>query len=237
MRILITSGGTTEKIDQVRGITNFATGTLGKLLSEQFLAANHTVILLAGLTAVVPDPHPKLTIIRISDVTSLISSITKWIPLSDVCIHTMAVSDYTPVYMTDLDTVKQTPDLTDLLTKHNLEHKISSQQDYQVLFLKKTPKVIAMIKPLNPAIILIGFKLMVDVSTEQLIQTARQSLIANKADYILANDLTTISETQHLGLLVGQHDILEAQTKHDIATLIVSKSEETYDNYHDRRNR
>lgn len=237
MHILITSGGTTEKIDQVRGITNFATGTLGKLLAEQFLAANHTVILLAGLTAVVPDSHPKLTIIRISDVTSLISSITKWIPLSDVCIHTMAVSDYTPVYMTDLDTVKQTPDLTDLLTKHNLEHKISSQQDYQVLFLKKTPKVITMIKPLNPAIILIGFKLMVDVSTEQLIQTARQSLMANKADYILANDLTTISETQHLGLLVSQHDILEVQTKHDIAALIVSKSEETYDNYHDCRNR
>ena len=36
MHILITSGGTTEKIDQVRGITNFATGTLGKLLAEQF---------------------------------------------------------------------------------------------------------------------------------------------------------------------------------------------------------
>src|SRR5574340_347914 len=96
MRVLITSGGTTEKIDSVRGITNFATGTLGKLLAEQFLAANHTVILLAGLTALVPDAHPKLTIIKISDVTSLISNITKWTPLSDVCIHTMAVSDYTP---------------------------------------------------------------------------------------------------------------------------------------------
>ena len=237
MRVLITSGGTTEKIDSVRGITNFATGTLGKLLAEQFLAANHTVILLAGLTALVPDAHPKLTIIKISDVTSLISNITKWTPLSDVCVHTMAVSDYKPVYMTDLDTVKQTPNLTDLLSKHNLEHKISSQQDYQVLFLKKTPKVIAMIKDLNPTIILIGFKLMVDVPTEQLIQTARQSLMTNKADYILANDLNTISETQHLGLLVSQHDIMEVQSKHDIAALIVSKSEETYDNYHDRRNR
>lgn len=237
MRILITSGGTTEKIDRVRGITNFATGTLGQVLAEQFLAANHTVILLAGLTAVVPDPHPQLTIIRISDVTSLISNITKWIPLSDVCIHTMAVSDYTPVYMTDLDTVKQTPNLTDLLVKRNLEHKISSRQDYQVLFLKKTPKVIGMIKSLNPAIILVGFKLMVDVPTEQLIHVARQSLLTNKADFILANDLITISDTQHLGLLVSQHDILEAHTKHDIAALIVSKSEETYDNYHDRRNR
>ncbi|MBK8156162.1 MAG: hypothetical protein IPK55_09075 [Streptococcus sp.] len=36
MKILITSGGTTEKIDSVRGITNHATGTLGKYIAEAF---------------------------------------------------------------------------------------------------------------------------------------------------------------------------------------------------------
>ena len=71
MHILITSGGTTEQIDDVRGITNFATGKLGKILAEQFLTANHQVVLLAGLTALVPDDHPNLQIIRISNVDSL----------------------------------------------------------------------------------------------------------------------------------------------------------------------
>ena len=37
MKILITSGGTTEKIDSVRGITNHATGSLGKYIAEIFL--------------------------------------------------------------------------------------------------------------------------------------------------------------------------------------------------------
>ena len=36
MKILITAGGTTESIDTVRGITNFATGSLGKLTAEEF---------------------------------------------------------------------------------------------------------------------------------------------------------------------------------------------------------
>lgn len=229
MYILITSGGTTEHIDDVRGITNFATGTLGKILAEQFLAANHQVILLAGLTAVVPDNHPKLQLIRISNVESLTTAMKKWIPQVDVCVHTMAVSDYTPVYMTDLDTVEKTKNIQSLLSKQNTEHKIASQAEYQVLFLKKTPKVISTIKALNPDIILIGFKLMVDVCDEQLIKIARQSLEKNHADYILANDLTTISKTQHTGLLISQHHIVKAETKRQIAQLIVSKSEETYD--------
>ena len=36
MKILITSGGTTEKIDAVRGITNHSTGYLGKEIAELF---------------------------------------------------------------------------------------------------------------------------------------------------------------------------------------------------------
>ncbi|MDN6717948.1 MAG: phosphopantothenate--cysteine ligase, partial [Lactococcus lactis] len=39
MKVLITSGGTTEPIDEVRGISNFATGSLGKLAAEKFLQA------------------------------------------------------------------------------------------------------------------------------------------------------------------------------------------------------
>lgn len=237
MRILITSGGTTESIDSVRGITNFATGNLGKVLAEQFLAANHQVTLLAGLSAIIPDDHPQLHVIRISDVASLITNMTQLLPQMAVCVHTMAVSDYTPVYMTDLDTVQNTSDIEQLLSKHNTENKISSQADYQVLFLRKTPKVISMIKELNPHIILIGFKLMVAVQTEKLIETARRSLLVNQADYIFANDLTNISQTRHEGLLISKDDIQSVETKLQIADLIVAKSEETYDKNNTSRNR
>ncbi|GAB2022546.1 phosphopantothenate--cysteine ligase [Pseudolactococcus yaeyamensis] len=237
MRILITSGGTTEKIDQVRGVTNFATGNLGKVIAERFLMANHDVILLAGRGAVLPDQHPNLTLLHISDVADLLATTAKWIPQTDVFVHSMAVSDYAPIYMTDFDTVATSSDIHEFLVKQNIENKISSQSDYQVLFLKKTPKIISTIKQLNSSVILFGFKLLVDVSKEQLISVARSALTKNQADYVLANDLTEISATAHHGWLVGQDVIIEAHTKLEIADLIVRKSEETYDQHHTRHHR
>lgn len=236
MRVLITSGGTTEKIDQVRGISNFATGRLGKIMAERFLAANHDVVLLAGHGALIPDPHPLLSVIRISDVSDLAEKVASWVPQADVLVHSMAVSDYSPIYMTDFDTVAQHDHLEDFLSQTNNENKISSQPDYQVLFLKKTPKIISSVKKHNPSIILIGFKLLVDVPQADLISVARASLLKNQADYILANDLTQITEHRHHGLLVSRDTVLEGYTKQEIASLILKESEATYDKHHTSRN-
>ena len=135
----------------------------------------------------------------------------------------MAVSDYTPLYMTDLAEIEETSDLSQLLTKTNKERKISSQADYQVLFLKKTPKVISLVKQWNPSIQLIAFKLLVNVSKEELFQVARSSLKKNQADYILANDLTMISEDKHLAYLLDDTNAYMAETKAEIADLIFEK--------------
>ena len=92
----------------------------------------------------------------------------------------MAVSDYTPVYMTGLDEVKTSSNLEELLDKQNKEAKISSTDEVQVLFLKKTPKIISLVKDWNPSIHLIGFKLLVDVTENHLIEVARQSLVRTR---------------------------------------------------------
>ena len=52
----------------------------------------------------------------------------------DVLIHSMAVSDYTPVYMTDFAELEATEDIAQFLHKSNTESKISSASEYQVLF-------------------------------------------------------------------------------------------------------
>lgn len=223
MKILITSGGTTESIDTVRGITNHSTGTLGKYISEKFLAQGHQVSLVTTKSAVKPQEHDNLDIYVISNVDSLIKTIEPLVKSHDVLIHSMAVSDYTPVYMTDLDEVKQRKDIAQLLTKENKETKISSKSDYQVLFLKKTPKVISLVKNWNPNIQLIGFKLLVGVSKDELFAVARESLVNNQARYILANDLSEITPNQHHAYLLDSENVYEAWTKADIAQLIFEK--------------
>ncbi|HFU1091420.1 TPA: phosphopantothenate--cysteine ligase [Streptococcus suis] len=225
MKIIITSGGTSEVIDQVRAITNHATGTLGKIIAEQALARGHEVTLVTTKQAVKPTSHPHLTIVEITNVESLKETLEPLVKTHQVLIHSMAVSDYTPVYMTGLDEVRETEDITSLLEKKNTETKISSKADYQVLFLKKTPKVISHVKQWNPGIQLIGFKLLVDVPKEELFAVARDSIQRNKADYILANDLVDITTDKHLGYLVSQTEAIPAATKQDIAQLILNTVE------------
>ncbi len=139
----------------------------------------------------------------------------------DVLIHSMAVSDYTPVYMAGIKEVADVENIYDFLEKKNTENKISSADDYQVLFLKKTPKLISSIKKWNPNIQLIGFKLLVGVSKEELWAVARDSLKKNQADYILANDLMDIKDGQHRAYLIGKDTEIQLETKSQIAQMIL----------------
>lgn len=223
MKILITSGGTTEKIDSVRGITNHSTGKLGKTIAEEFLKNGHEVTLITTKQAVKPTATHLLTIKLVETVADLKETLKNLVPLNDVLVHAMAVSDYTPVYMTDLDNITSLESIEQFLKQQNTETKISSKADFQVLFLKKTPKIISYIKKWNPNILLIGFKLLVGVSKEELIKIAKKSLIANQADYILANDLNDISGEHHHAYLLGQSQLFEAHTKTEIAQLITEK--------------
>ena len=220
MNILITSGGTSEKIDRVRSITNHSTGRLGKIIAETFLDKGDQVTLVTTPKAVRPAAHPNLTIVQIENVAELLETLEPLVHTHDVLIHAMAVSDYTPVYMTGFEAVAASPDMTEFLNKTNSESKISSQDDVQVLFLKKTPKIISLVKKWNPAIRLIGFKLLVNVTKEELLKTARASLIKNQAEIIVANDLTEISNQEHKAYLVGKETVTQAQSKEEIAQLL-----------------
>ena len=223
MKILVTSGGTSEAIDSVRSITNHSSGRLGKIITETLLEAGHEVCLITTLQAVKPVSHPNLTIIEIKNTVDLLQVMKDKAMDYQVLIHSMAVSDYTPVYMTGFGEVKASQDLTEFLDKKNQETKISSKEDVQVLFLKKNPKIISLVKEWNPKIHLIGFKLLVDVSQEHLIQIARESLEKNQADLIVANDLTQISSEQHKAYLVEKHSFQIAMSKHEIADLLLEK--------------
>ena len=222
MHILITSGGTSEAIDRVRSITNHSTGSLGKIIAETALAKGHQVTLITTPTALKPHPHPQLKLLVINNVKDLLTQMQKEVPHHQVLIHAMAVSDYSPVYMTGLDEVEKAPDLHGFLQQKNQETKISSKEEYQVLFLKKNPKIISLVKEWNPAIQLIGFKLLVDVPSEELIQVARESLVKNHASMIVANDLTKIQDGHHQAYLVTDDQVLAASTKTEIADTILN---------------
>ena len=220
MKILVTSGGTSEAIDSVRSITNHSTGRLGKIITETLLAAGHEVCLITTKRALKPEAHPNLSIREIDNTNDLLVVMQELIKECQVLIHSMAVSDYTPVYMTGLEEVQASSNLEEFLNKQNHQAKISSTDEVQVLFLKKTPKIISLVKEWNPAIHLIGFKLLVDVAQDQLLSVARASLKKNQAEMIVANDLRDIQDGKHRAYLVSNQDVQIAETKSDIAQKI-----------------
>ena len=223
MKILVTSGGTSEAIDRVRSITNHSTGHLGLVITEALIKAGHEVCLITTSQAVRPASQPNLKIIEIKNTLDLLEEMRKLVKDYQVLIHSMAVSDYTPVYMTSIDELQASQDLSEFLTKHNTETKISSKEEAQILFLKKNPKIISLVKEWNPKIHLIGFKLLVDVTKDHLIDVARESLNKNRADIIVANDLTQINSDQHLAYLVEKNIYQTAYSKQEIAELLLEK--------------
>mgnify|MGYP003614568571 CR=1 FL=1 len=146
MKILITSGGTREAIDRVRSITNHSTGQLGKVIAESFLQADHHVTLVTTKSALKPDGHPNLTIIEISNVASLQEALEPLVKSHDVLIHSMAVSDYTPVYMTGIDEVAQADSVYDLLEKKMTRARFHLLMTTRSSFSKKHPRLFPLSK-------------------------------------------------------------------------------------------
>lgn len=255
MNILITAGGTSEKIDNVRSITNHSTGGLGKEIGEHFLANGHHLTYVTTPQAVRPKAEENLTLIEIETTKDLESALLEQFKQQsfDGIIHSMAVSDFTTETTMSEETfieklaatLAKQPTLSDLtkLTEalylsldeigktSQQEKKIPSGTDRLLLFLKKNPKIIAMLKEQQPQAILVGFKLLVGVSTEELIHVGQSILAKNNCDFVLANDLEEIHGDQHKGILIDAQGRTEtAQTKNEIAQLIVNKVEEKWRN-------
>ncbi|MGX7204486.1 phosphopantothenate--cysteine ligase [Enterococcus pingfangensis] len=239
MRILITSGGTSEKIDDVRAITNHSSGKLGKAIAESFAKEDAVIDLITTRLAVKPEGNIRYHYIEsTADLEKTLRTLMA-ANSYDAVIHSMAVSDFTPessVTLEDLETAvaTQPADLPKTLAEianQRTEKKISSDTDHLVIVLKKNPKIISLIKKLQPQTILVGFKLLVDVPMIELLNVAKASLEKNQADFILANDLAEIDGEKHHGYLINrQHKVKEAQTKTEIAELIkkeVMKLEES----------
>lgn len=227
MKIIITAGGTSEKIDDVRTITNSSTGRLGYAIGSAF-AENYgekleKIYYLHGLRAVFPE-HEKIEPIPIGGVLDLQQVLEKLLTTEkiDAVVHAMAVSDYIVKEVTTLDKIRGTEDPDN---KADLSgNKISSDIDDLVIHMKRSPKVISSIKKLAPETALVGFKLLSGVPHEELIDVGYHLLQKNSCDFVLANDLQEIGKDFHRGYLIHEDKTYDTmRTNEEIAKMIASR--------------
>ena len=101
MKVLITAGGTSERIDQVRSITNHSTGRLGQAIAEAFLVHETvTIDYVTTRSALKPTASKLLTIHLIDSTQDLLDTLERLMQDNTyhAIIHSMAVSDFTPAF-------------------------------------------------------------------------------------------------------------------------------------------
>lgn len=232
MNIVITAGGTSEYIDKVRKITNSGTGKLGSIIANTVLQRNdiENIFYICSENAILPNDDKRVTIIKTTDTLSVKNAVENVLNKNkiDYFIHSMAISDYYVDYVTNFENIenelKNTESINQTLNNPTIKidntKKISSNEDNLVIVLKKTPKIIGLIKKISPKTHLIGFKLLENVSEEELIDVAKKLLVKNNCDYVVANDLKNIKNGEHKAFLLNDSEIQTLNGKENIASAI-----------------
>ena len=230
INVVITAGGTSEKIDNVRKITNSSSGKLGSIISDkvsELVNDEYKIFYVCSKKAFKPEHRENVEIIEIEDTNDLVNVTTNLLSnyKIDYFIHSMAVSDYTVEYVTSEEKYTkyiESGDYNSLFIDRG--SKISSYEDNLLVKLVKTPKVIEMIKNISPSTYLVGFKLLDNVSEEELVNVAYNLKVKNKCDLVLANDLDSIRRGNHVGYLIKDKDnYLVVESKENIAINLVKE--------------
>jgi len=228
--ILITAGPTNEYIDEVMKITNMSTGRLGIELTKHYLESGRNVTLIATRSVFRSGlfekyhlgEHPSLKCIPIETTEDMYNALKKESQNEyDLVIHSSAVGDYKPEFSFRLEDLAEElvsmikegkisyEEILEVLTnpkcKVNDDTKISSYEKHLTVKLMLTTKLISYLRKWYPNAILVGFKLLENVSKEYLIEVAQKLCIKNNMDYIIANDLHDLRQGMHLSYLVNNN--------------------------------
>ena len=170
-KIIVTAGGTMEKIDDVRVITNRSSGKMGVAIAEECFLRGAEVLLLRAKNSVVPRYCiNEKTFTTADELLGLVESNVK---KYDYFYHVAAVSDFKP--------------------KVQEKGKLSSKKAVTVR-LEPQVKILDRIKKINPSIFLIAFKAECISDQKKLVKIAFGRLKASKADVIVANDVGKVDQ-------------------------------------------
>lgn len=161
--VLITAGPTREKIDPVRYLTNRSSGRMGYALAEAALRRGARVLLVSGPTSITPPGAAEVT--RVESAEEMRDAVMKLLPQSTIVIKTAAVSDYR--------------------AKNAAGQKIK-RKGPMTLELESTPDILKELSSKRTSQILVGFA----AETENVLENARQKLLAKNLDLIVVNDVS-----------------------------------------------
>jgi phosphopantothenate---cysteine ligase (CTP) len=172
MNVVITGGPSSEPIDDVRLITNRSTGELGVILAQAFWHAGHEVSLFLGRFS--QFRHPQTAYFdRNEDLQRMLGKMNERKSVN-VVLHAAALADFQVVAVRAGN--------IDLGLK-----KIGSEHENLSIELAPKPKVIAGLRDLFPNALIVGWKLELEGSRDDLIREATRQVKNNRTDACVIN--------------------------------------------------
>ncbi|KGR90489.1 hypothetical protein CD30_11140 [Ureibacillus massiliensis 4400831 = CIP 108448 = CCUG 49529] len=181
-KVLITSGGTLEKWDRVRGHTNLSKGTMGCFLAEAALTKGAEVIYLHGYFAKLPENAKSMRTVMFEGIEDLANKMKEIIQSEQVDFVIMAAAGSDWVIDKVYD---QSGNLMD-------EKGKMPSDEPPIIHFKKAPKVLGQIKQWDTKLTLIGFKLEATDDIDFLIKRAKLRMESSNAEYMVANSSNSL---------------------------------------------
>lgn len=213
-QVMVSAGGTRERIDPVRYISNDSSGKMGYAMAQAADWLGATVTLVSTTQSLLPPEGVQVQ--EVASAQELAQAMTSHYDQMDYVVMAAAVSDYRVKYPHD-QKIK----------------KVAGQTDWQ-LDLVQNPDILAQLGQTKRQQVLIGFA----AETQNLLEHARAKLSKKGADWLIANDVSNPaigfnSDKNQVYVLgaQGQEVLLPQQSKISLALaawqVILAEGEET----------
>ncbi|GEK91710.1 bifunctional phosphopantothenoylcysteine decarboxylase/phosphopantothenate--cysteine ligase CoaBC [Alkalibacterium kapii] len=160
--VLVTAGGTKERIDPVRFISNDSSGKMGHALADAAFINGADVTLITSSSLPVSG---NIKVIRVESADEMHEAVSSRFESSEVLIMAAAVSDYSP---------------------ETISTKKMKKQDHMTLTFKKNKDILKeMGRRKKSSQCLVGFA----AETDNIYEYAEKKLLEKNADLIVANDI------------------------------------------------
>jgi len=200
--VLVTAGPTREKIDPVRYLTNRSSGRMGYAIAEAALRRGARVLLVSGPTSLTPPGAAEVTPVESAE--QMRDAVFRLLPQTSIVIKTAAVSDYRP--------------------KVAAGQKIK-RKGVMNLELEATPDILQELSRKKSSQIVVGFA----AETENVLENARQKLVAKNLDAIVVNDVARegvgFDSDRNAVTIITRDEIIEVPetTKWEVAQRVLDQ--------------
>lgn len=163
-KVIVTAGGTIERIDPVRYITNDSSGKMGFAIASAARDMGAEVTLIAGQTQAELPAH--VQVIHVESAQDMHAAVMERYADTDLVVMAAAVADYRPVVRAN--------------------KKIKKKDEKLVIELERNPDILSDLGEKKERQFLIGFA----AETDHVEQYAIDKLKRKKCDFIVANDVS-----------------------------------------------